>query len=278
MSDIAGWHYYNHAMIPDCRPDGAVDTTMIQSGEIWKKAPKGALLARWTTDFDCGYDTGWYYIIREAPFDPEELDRKSRKHIRQALRKTYVKKVDPREYAEQLYAVDLEVCKTYQNYTMTRTIEDLRNCTDDRIDYWAAFCAEDDRLIGFLQCQRTDTHVETLVGKYAPQDLKLRASDALRYTILEYYLNEKGYRYCCSGSRNISHQTNTQEYLCHTFGYKKAYCKLHIRYRPVVGIAVKVLYPFRWLLRKLDSIGLIHKINGVLLMEEIARKQRKATV
>lgn len=278
MSGIAGWHYYNHALLPDCPPDAAVDTSLIRSGEIWQTAPKRALFARWTTDFDCGYDTGWYYIIREAPFDLEALDRKRRKHIRQALRKTYVKKVDPREYAEQLYAVDLAACQTYSNYTMQRTVEELRSCADDRTDYWAAFSAEDDRLVGFLKCQRMDTYVETQVGKYSPQDLKLQASDALHYAILEYYLNEKGYRYCSSGSRNISHKTNVQEYLSHNFGYKKAYCRLHICYRPVVGAAVKVLYPFRGLLKKLDGIGIIHKINGILIMEEIVRKQGNALV
>lgn len=273
MGTNAKWVYYNHALVPDCAPHTEVDSEIIRTGAIWKGAPRGALLARWTSDFDCGYDTGWYYIVREAPFNVEALERKSRKHIRQALRKTYVKMVDPREYAQQLYAVDLEVCKTYENYTMTRTLEHYSECTDESVDYWAAFSAEDDRLIGFLRCQRRDGYVETQVGKYLPEDRRLQPSDALHYAICQFYLNECGYRYCSSGSRNISHETQVQDYLCHTFGYKKAYCRLHICYRPVMAMAVKMLYPFRKMLKKLEKVGLIHSINGILLMEEIAKNQ-----
>ena len=272
---MEGWKYYNHALIPEGPPDQQPDTRMICSGEIWKQAPRGAFLARWTSDFDCGYDTGWYYLIRKAPFDLESLSKKSRKHIRQALKKTYVRKVDPREYAEQIYAVDVETCKTYDHYTLSRTLEQLQNCQDETLDYWAAFSAEDHRMIGFLQCKRTDHHVEGLVAKYLPKDLKLQASDALRFTILQYYLNEQGYRYCCAGSRSISHETNVQEYLIRNFGYEKAFCKLHIHYRPIVAMAVKVLYPFRKLLKKLEGNGLVHKINGILTMEEIVRLQRE---
>lgn len=274
MKKIDGWDFYKKAWIPTCAPHETPDTAPIFDQKIWGEEYGSALFARWTTDFDCGYDTGWYYIIKEAPFDIQDLEAKSRKHIRQALKKTYVKKVDPREYAEQLYAVDLAVCKTYENYKMYRTLEELQNCTDEQIDYWAAFSAEDDRLVGFMKCRRMGAYVETLVGKYAPQDLNLRASDALHYSILEYYLNEKGYRYVCSGSKNISHKTNAQEYKIKSFGFRKAYCILHIHYRPGMKAVVNVLYVLRKLLGQFDNIGLIHKINGVLTMEEISRKQR----
>ena len=56
---IDGWKYYNHAAIPTTAPHEPVNMEPIKYGEIWKI--KGALLARWTSDWDCGYETEWWY-------------------------------------------------------------------------------------------------------------------------------------------------------------------------------------------------------------------------
>jgi hypothetical protein len=117
--------------------------------------------------------------------------------------------------------------------------------------------------------------VETLVSKYSPKHLVLRPSDALHYVILDYYLNQEGFKYCCSGTKNILHDTNTQEYLCENFGYKKVFCKLHIRYADHLRWLVYTLYHFRAVLKVLDGVGIVHKVNGVLAMEEIVRTQNK---
>lgn len=77
---VDGWRYYNHAAIPTCAPHEETDTTVISNGEIWKMDGK-PLLARWTEDFDCGYDTGWWYMLREAPFCIDSLSSKSRESI-----------------------------------------------------------------------------------------------------------------------------------------------------------------------------------------------------
>lgn len=70
---------------------------------------------------------------------------------------------------------------------------------------------------------------------------------------------------------SLNHETNVQEYKINTFGFHKAYCKMHIQYRPCIYPIVKILYRFRHLLKRLDGNKLIHAINTVLQMEEIAR-------
>jgi hypothetical protein len=67
---IDGWKYYNHAMIPTTAPHEIPDLTPIKSGSIWNRLREGMpLLARWTSDFDCGYETEWWYCIKDSPFD-----------------------------------------------------------------------------------------------------------------------------------------------------------------------------------------------------------------
>ena len=68
-NQIPGWKYYNHAAIPTCAPHEMPDLTPVKDGSIWHIEGKNPLLVRYTTDWDCGYDTGWWYLIKEAPFD-----------------------------------------------------------------------------------------------------------------------------------------------------------------------------------------------------------------
>ena len=60
-------------------------------------------------------------------------------------------------------------------------------------------------------------------------------------------------------------------YLEKYFGFRKAFCKLHITYNPKFNFAMKILYPIRKILLFGDKIGLIHQINSVLRMDEIVR-------
>jgi hypothetical protein len=97
---------------------------------------------------------------------------------------------------------------------------------------------------------------------------------ALIYGMLEYYKEklESGY-YIVDGERNINHITNHQDFLVKKFGFIRAYCKLNIIYRPGIRTIIKCIYPFRHILQKLDYFSsLIHKINGVMALEEV-RKQ-----
>ena len=81
------------------------------------------------------------------------------------------------------------------------------------------------------------------------------------------FINNGGY--ICDGARNINHETNFQGYLEKYFGFRKAYCKLHIKYRFPFNIAVKILLPFRKIFYKNSKKRGLHNIAAVLKMEEI---------
>ena len=46
-----------------------------------------------------------------------------------------------------------------------------------------------------------------------------------------------------------------------------------MKYKKGVGAVVKILYPFRKVLIRFDENSMVHKINGVLKMEEIIREK-----
>lgn len=78
----------------------------------------------------------------------------------------------------------------------------------------------------------------------------------------------------CDGERSVSHETNFQDYLEKYFGFRKAYCVLHVVYKPILRPIVFVLYPFRNLIKKLDKIKAVHMIVALLNMESINRSSK----
>ena len=140
---------------------------------------------------------------------------------------------------------------------------------------WAAFSREDGKLVGQMWCANRGDYTVTVMGKYHPDYMKLRASDAIHYAVLTHYLNELGQRYIDSGTRNISHHTGVQDYKEINWHFRRAYCLLHIEYNPQIRWLIKCLFPLRRLLYACDRIKPVHKLNGVMRMEEIARECKR---
>lgn len=271
---MSQWHYYNHALISNVSLYEKVDIKELYNKQLWKQKPK-PLLARWTTDFDCGYETNWWYCIREAPYTTDSLSKSTKKHIRQALSKTNVKIINQREYATDIYRVYEEAVERYKNFVDTTISEKfISNLKAEKEKvYWGAFDKESNLLVAYMVIKEEDDYVNLCTAKFSTRFLNLQASTAMYHAILQYYLNDRGFRFVNSGERNIYHETNTQEYKIKTFGYKKAYCKLHIKYRREIGVIVRLLYPFRKLIAKMN-LKTAKLVTGVLKMEEISRKTR----
>lgn len=274
---ISDWKYYNHAAVPTTAPHEKPDLTPLKDGSIWNIDGKKPLFVRWTTDWDCGKDTGWWYIIKDAPFDMGTLSSNSRKHIKEAFRKVNVEKIDPVTFIDALYECSHQAFLAYKLASNEMSYEKFKEtCLDAKkngLDYWASFDKGSRKLIGFLICQQHQDWAEIYTAKFYPQFLKLRASDALYASVLDYYLNQKLLRYVSSGSRSISHVTNTQEYKEQHFGYRKAFCKLNIEYSSVCKSIVLCLYPLRNVISLFGRFNKkIHLFSSVLKMEEICRK------
>lgn len=114
------------------------------------------------------------------------------------------------------------------------------------------------------------------VQKVKPEYERYAVNASLVYFILEYYQEKlKQKYYIVDGERSISHETSFQDYLEKYFGFRKAYCYLHIEYRPIIEKIVFFLYPFQKALNKFDQVRIIHEINAVLNMEQIKRNDKE---
>ncbi len=274
---IKGWRYYNHAIIPTTLPHEEVDVTPINDGSVWS-INSNAILARWTSEFDCKEETDWWYVIKDGTYSVEEFSQHHKKHIRQALKKCYVKRIDAVEMVDDVLRVHLEAIARYQNYNknidkdaFVATVKEA----EDNVEWWGAFLVETDMLVGYMKIRVKKDVADIAVSKFSSLYLNSRMSDALYHTVLEHYLNERGMRYVNSGEKSISHTTNTQDYKVGEFQYRKAYCKLNVAYNPKYKWLIKLLYPFRKILSVFKKISLVDKILSVLKMEEIVRKQGK---
>lgn len=273
---INKWKYYNHAAIPTTAPHEIPDITPITDGNIWKIGGGTPLLARWTTAFDCGYETNWWYVIKDTPFDISALKAKRRYEINKGIRNFDVKEIDPENYAEELCNVQIAAYSAYpEKY---RPAVD-RNGFLSSIQKWdcfvciGAFDRESEQLVGYaLLSKESETYVDFKVMRTNPKCEKNGINAALVEGILRYFdsfLTHGGY--ICDGARSINHETAFQDYLEKYFGFRKAYCKLHVTYNPKLKWVICLMYPIRKLLMKFDGNGKVHQLNAVLRMERIAK-------
>lgn len=270
---IQGWQYYNYAAIPTTPPHISPNLEPVESGEIWN-LDGAPYLVRYTTDFDCEQPTDWWYLIRRAPYNVDAMSADKRKHIRQAVKRCEVRIIDPRDYLDELWEVHDAAFSRYVNAKNTETKEQFvkKLASEDDCVFWGAFDRTNGKMVGYMACGEYEDYVCLYVSKYHPQYLTLRVSDALYNAVLEYYLNDKQKKYISSGERTILHITNSQEYAIRNFGFQKAYCQLHIKYNKKIEWIVKLLYPFRKIIKWIH-IPIAQKVNAILLMEEIARKK-----
>ena len=270
------WKYYNHALIPNCAPHKMPNLEELKDKSIWKQDGKKALFARWITDWDCGYETDWWYIIREGDFSIETLNKSSRKNINRSLKNIESRKIDPKDYIDDLWKVYKEAIVKYKNidnYTNEKEFKLKCINSNENEEYWGGFLKDTNKLVGYKICILYDEYVDMSVSKYSVFYLKSRVSDAMSYEVINYYLNIQNKKYILNGSRSINHETNVQDYYQEHFKFRKAYCNLHIKYNPIVYMAVKILYPFKGLIGSLN-FGITRKISSVLRMEEVARKSK----
>ena len=269
------WKYYNHAVIPTTAPHRPVQEQPLRDGTVWKVGGF-PLLARWTSNWDCGFETNWWYCIRDGAFALELMSSSTRKRIRQAMRKNRVEhRVLSEALAEEMYAVYLEATAHYERFNQIRTresyfqeIQSLKGSREVFLSY-----DMEGALTAYITCRPEEDWVEIESARFGDKARKIGSSDALYYNLLDYYLNERKLLYVSSGARTINHITETQEYKERVFGYRKAYCYLHIKYRLPLFVAIQILYPFREKLKRWDSKTAVHQLNALLNMEELVRTQ-----
>lgn len=238
------------------------------------------MLARWTSDWDCGYETNWWYVIKDTPLDISQLKAKRRYEINKGMKFFEVKQISPQKYAEELCQVQVAAFSAYPekyrpHVEINSFVQEVAHWNDTIV--FGAFYKENNQLVGYARLKKMDEFwLEFNVLKANPDFEKCAVNAAIVAEILKFFepfLKKGGI--ICDGSRSINHETHFQDYLEKYFNFRKAFCNLHVVYNPKIAWGIPILYCMRKTLMKLDNIGSVHRINAVLKMEEIVRSQNE---
>lgn len=273
------WEYYNHALVPTLPPHIDPDISWMKDSDRWKEYAGGKmpLFARWVSNFDCTEETEWWCIIKDTPFDIMSLKSNRRSLITRGLKRVDVKVIIPADYAEQMSNILVKEWKYYddsyeEGNDRQKLTDDFKKLTMKNLgnaEYLGAFLKDTNTMIGYAIYNLFDDWIEYSVVKTDPEYLNTQVNAALAYFGVERYMRP-GIKYIHGGWRTMIHESNYQEYLMKNFGFRKAYCKLHIQYRPLMQIAVNVLYPLRGMIKKVKNKW-IYTAWCALQQEEIRR-------
>lgn len=175
------------------------------------------VLARWTTDFDCGYETSWWHCIKDTPFNISALQSKKRYEVNKGKKNFCVKVIEPEQYAEEILTIQE---KAWEQYPKAYRPEFNRSLLRKKIKQWyryrvfGAFGVEDKMLHSFALITEHDDYANFAVLKTDPVYERQAINAAIVAGICEYYSDRlNGGFYITDGERNTVHETNFQDYL-----------------------------------------------------------------
>lgn len=274
------WYTYQGALLWGGKPNGDMPT--IEEARDALKQSK-AMFARWTTDFDCGVPTKWWFCLKERHDTIEQLSAKQRYRIRRGLMNCIVKRLSESELSDNIDAIfDIAVLsfsdypiKYRPNLQKKEFVNSLLTMKDREV--WVAWDAETNEIIGYGYCILKGNVIYLSQVKVPTIFLNKEVNAALVYKMSEYYLGECAYDFICDGERNIKHESNYQDFLVRVLNFRYAYCKLNILYSPMMRFIVTLLFPCKNVFRRLSAYngmpfkGLLYNVYCVLYQEEIRR-------
>ena len=261
------WYKYHGALLPRVAPHQEICLSKKEAKELLKKS--SAYFLRYTNEWD-RKDGNFWYVIKDTQEGLDQYKSKIRNQIKRGLKNCIVEKVDKTIIANKAYNTYIEAFKNYSTFIIPVSDEKFKNSIlSSTDDFWAVY-NKDGELIAYANniVENNMCHYNSM--KFHPEFLNLYPSYALIYTMNEYYLNHKKYRYVSDGARSISHDTNIQDFLIKKFNFRKASVKLNVAYRWDISILVNILFPIRGILKRINH-SLITKILVLLKQEEIRR-------
>ena len=263
------WRKYNGTIIPIGPPHILVTDSDNEIKTLIKS--QSAFFARWVTDFDVSEETDFWYIINDSPMVLLDYDSKARNEIRRGLKECSVGLITLDyllDYGYEIYAAAFNSYKTdLRPKTEAEFKTELLSETGEW-EYWGVI--KDGVMIAYCKARIFKDCCEYYSIKLHPEFLKSRPSEVLIYSMNQSYLNDRGFKYINNGSRSLHHATNFPSFLIKKFKFRRAYCHLHIIYAPWVFFAVKIIYPFRFMLKYFNN-KFVNKLQVLIKHEEISR-------
>ena len=239
---MVNWRKYNGALIPQQPPH--IEINADEKDILQRIENDKAYFARWTTDFDCNKQTEFWHVICDKFTSIENLSRNTRNNVRRGLKRCVIEKVDNKFVIENCYSVYKAAFDNYHGHLSPISNKEFEQeysfYHEANIwDFWVVYEKETNQIIAYTRNKVEYNQCELCTTKFHPKFLrKFYPSEALFYTMNNYYLNKKNFKYINDGARSISHETNIQEFLIQKFRFRKAYCKLNIIYSRDIRLLV----------------------------------------
>jgi hypothetical protein len=265
------WRRHHGALIPLTMPH-AIPPVPAREG-LSLTVRHHAPFVRWEEGFDQLESGEWWHVIKDVSEELASLSSNTRSKVRRGL-KRFVANPLPREaILSEGYDVYRAAFHRYESFEAMFNYADFRQAVEmlpAETEFWAVRDRDSGKMVAFSENLVRDDACFFDTIWFEPGALKAYAGYVLFHEMNKHYLNDRGLRYISDGARNISHQTNVHEFLEQKFGFRRAYAKLRVMYFPGVGVAVRLLYPFRrWFAGR--PAPLFQKIAVLLEQERIRR-------
>lgn len=222
---------------------------------------KGGLLVRNTYNWDKESPSQFWYVIKDEFGDIEELPSKARNQVRKSLKTYEFKRVSYDEMLKVGYELFNKSRERFgENAKITREQWQCRLHRDKNSDFWIGYDIETGKPASFALNAIYDDYCDYSTMGISPEfPNNTYPMYGLIYEMNRYYLEEQRVRFVCDGARSITGHSNIQQVLEEKFKFRKAYCDLQLIYKPWLGVAVKMLFPFRKLIKNKSVSSLLRQ-------------------
>lgn len=221
-------------------------------------------------DFDSKEETTFWYIIKDS-YSESEYTKKVRKYIEKANDKFDIRRISRARMINQGYNV---YDKAHEHYSVDDGfrlnkdgfLREIQGMNDDEYEFWGCIDKETGILQAYCVCHVQDEMCWFKYSRANPEFLpKFYPMYGLYDARHKYYLQERHLKYVLTSARSITEHSNIQNFLIEKFGYRKAYCRIRIYYRPWLKAIVTLLYPFRNIIK-------YRPVHNLLVMEQFNRE------
>lgn len=266
LNGLEYWRKYNGVILPNTPPHIKINDS-IQSIQKYIKS-NNAWFARWVSDFDMRKESQFWYIIHDTPMKMNDYSTNTRNQIKKGINNFQINIIDKSVIEREGYDIYANTFQSYNTFLELKSKETFIRQLEGEWEFWGVYF--ESNLIGYSQNKVTNDYCEYSSIKIDLAYKKMYPSYALFFLMNNYYLNEKNLKYVNNGSRSVSHDTEIQSFLVQKFGFRKAYCKMHISYSPFVAVAIKFIYPFRFVVKRLNN-NFANRLLVLIRHEEIRK-------
>ncbi len=238
----------------------------ISTDDARKLLSRGGWMVRNVFNWDKSTATSFWYVIKDEYGGIDELPAKVRNQVRKSCKTYDFKKVDAEEMSENAYELYNKSRARFNDNSLIMTKDQWKSrCQGDDKHFWIGYHKETGEPYVFATNKVYDDHCDYVsmgVDPNAPS-----STYPMYGLILEmnrYYLDELKMMYVSDGARSITEHSNIQPFLIEKFRFRNAYCDLQLFYKPWLSVLVRLLYPFRGIIKN-------NRISAILNQESMTR-------